>query len=208
MQPEIPIKWPPTIDDIVGIAFSLTVIFFLIGGLPAEGSSANQPSQDPVADTSAEPIVISSGLPIRLRIPKIDVDAALQYVGLTANGEMDVPKDPSNAAWLDTGPRPGEKGTAVIDGHFGWKNDIPAVFDDLTKLQNGDEVYVNDENGATTTFVVREIRVYGANEVASEVFVSSDGKAHLNLITCEGVWNADQKSYSGRLVVFTDKVSS
>jgi len=34
---------------------------------------------------------------------------------------------------------------------------------------------------------------------------SSDAKAHLNLITCEGVWDKVSKSYSKRLVVFTDR---
>ena len=212
MQPEIPIKWPPTIDDIVGIAFSLTIVFFLIHGLPAEGASKNQASsveiqasQDSANVTSAVSIQTGSGLPVRLKIPKINVDAALQYVGLTANGEMDVPEDPSDAAWLDRGPRPGEKGTAVIDGHFGWKNDIPAVFDDLAKLQKGDKLYVEDQNGVSTIFVVREVRAYGATENASDVFTSSDGRAHLNLITCEGVWSKVSQSYSNRLVVFTDK---
>jgi sortase A len=212
VQPEIPIKRPPTIDDIVGIAFSLTIVFFLIHGLPAEGASKNQPSsveilgsQDSANVTSAVSIQTDSGLPVHLKIPRINVDAALQYVGLTANGEMDVPENPSNAAWLDTGPRPGEKGTAIIDGHFGWKNDIPAVFDDLTKLQKGDKIYVEDQNGVTFTFVVREFRTYGTTENASDVFTSSDGKAHLNLITCEGVWSKASQSYSNRLVVFTDK---
>ncbi|PIZ82226.1 MAG: class F sortase, partial [Parcubacteria group bacterium CG_4_10_14_0_2_um_filter_41_6] len=38
-----------------------------------------------------------------------------------------------------------------------------------------------------------------------EVFNSSDGKAHLNLITCTGVWNKEDNAFSERLVVFTDK---
>jgi hypothetical protein len=52
---------------------------------------------------------------------------------------------------------------------------------------------------------VRELRTYGPDEYASAVFRSSDGKAHLNLITCEGTWNSAQKSFSNRLVVFADK---
>jgi len=33
---------------------------------------------------------------------------------------------------------------------------------------------------------------------------SNDGKAHLNLITCAGVWDEVEKSHSSRLVVFAD----
>ena len=148
---------------------------------------------------------VSYGLPVRLTIPKINVDAAVDYVGVTPQGELGVPKGPTNAAWYELGPRPGDKGSAVIDGHFGYKNNIPAVFDKLNILQKGDNIYVLDENGKSAIFVVRELRTYGQSEDSSGIFVSSDGKAHLNLITCQGTWSEAQKSYSNRLVVFADK---
>jgi LPXTG-site transpeptidase (sortase) family protein len=148
---------------------------------------------------------VDPGLPVRLKIPKIGVDAALDYVGLTTHGDMDAPKNPAYAGWYKEGPRPGEKGNSVIDGHFGYRNRIPAVFDNLYKLQKGDKIYVKDKKGATISFVVRESRRYDPEAVASDVFRSNDGLAHLNLITCQGVWNQNQKSYSNRLVVFADK---
>ena len=149
----------------------------------------------------------SVGLPARLEIPKIKVDAALDYVGVTSKGELGVPAGPTNAAWYDQGPSPGQTGNAVIDGHFGYKNHIPAVFDNLHMLQKGDKLYVKDIKGLTTTFVVRQLRTYGPNDYAPAIFRSSDGKAHLNLITCQGDWNQAQKSYSTRLVVFADKAT-
>jgi LPXTG-site transpeptidase (sortase) family protein len=146
-----------------------------------------------------------SGFPVRLKIPKIGVDAAVVHVGVTPEGAMDVPKGPAEVAWFDLGPRPGQAGSAVISGHYGWKDNISAAFDDLHKLQKGDRIYVEDKEGVTTTFVVSRSRMYGQNEDASAVFGSSDGKAHLNLITCSGTWNKAEKSYSNRLVVFADK---
>lgn len=145
------------------------------------------------------------GLPVRLKIPKLNIDAALDYVGITPQGALGVPGGPNDAAWYDQGPRPGQKGDAVIDGHSGWKDNIPAVFDNLHNLQKGDDIYVEDAEGVTTTFVVRAVQTYGRNEADSAVFIPSDGEAHLNLITCEGVWSQAQKSYSNRLVVFADK---
>ena len=79
------------------------------------------------------------------------------------------------------------------------------MFDNLYKLTPGDKIYVEDEKGATTTFVVRESQKYNPNADALKVFISNDGKSHLNLITCEGVWDKVFKSYSKRLVVFADK---
>jgi hypothetical protein len=72
-------------------------------------------------------------------------------------------------------------------------------------MQPGDKLYIKDEKGVVTTFVVRMSRSYDPAADASDVFGSSDGQAHLNLITCEGTWDKAQKSYSDRLVVFADE---
>jgi sortase A len=187
---------------LAGFALGLTLTLHFIFKKPIRSGWA-----PPTASTTAVHVQdkVNVGLPVRLKIPKINVDAALDYVGITSGGDLGVPKGPTDAAWYDLGPRPGEIGNAVIDGHFGWKNNIPAVFDNLHSLQKGDSIYVLDEKGKTVTFVVRELRTYSQNEDDSGVFVSSDGKAHLNLITCQGTWSETQKSYSTRLVVFADK---
>ena len=147
----------------------------------------------------------SPGYPVRIKIPKINIDASLEYVALTSDGALGAPKSPEKAGWYVRGPRPGEKGSAVIDGHFGFKDNLPAVFDNLHKLNPGDKIYTKDDRGSTTAFIVRALREYGQNENASKVFDSNDGKAHLNLITCQGTWDYSQKSFSNRLVVFADK---
>ncbi|MCR4275873.1 MAG: class F sortase [Candidatus Parcubacteria bacterium] len=175
------------------VAFSIIVIF--LPDTTAIGSAG-------IAAVTGQ---ATSSLPVRLKIPAIQVDAAVLPIGLDSGGAMDVPKGPVDVAWFDKGPRPGENGSAVIAGHFGWKENIPAVFDDLSSLRKGDKIYVENDTGEITTFVVRESRLFGEQGNAAEVFSSSDGKAHLNLITCEGVWNKETKSYSERLVVFADK---
>ncbi|MDP9249599.1 MAG: class F sortase [bacterium] len=148
---------------------------------------------------------INLSLPVRLKIPKINIDATVDHVGLAPDGTMDVPNSPENTAWFNLGPRPGEIGSSVIDGHSGLKNNTPAVFDNLYKLQKGNKIYVEDSSGTITTFVVREIRTYKNNEEVPEVFNSSDNQAHLNLITCTGAWNDAEKTRSDRLVIFSDK---
>lgn len=141
----------------------------------------------------------------RLIIPSLNVDASVEYVGLTPLGAMDAPKGPDNVGLFKLGPRPGGKGSAVIAGHSGWKNNTPAVFDNLHKLKKGDKIFFKNRDGSITTFIVREFRSYDPKANAEEVFLSNDGLAHLNLITCEGVWDQVTKSRSERLVVFTDK---
>ncbi len=148
---------------------------------------------------------IISGVPMRLRIPGINVDSGIENVGLAPDGAMDVPKNRDNVGWFNLGSRPGENGAAVMAGHYGRKDGKGSVFDNLYKLRKGDKVYVKDDSGAIISFVVRESRRYDPKADVPEVFSSNDGKSHLNLITCEGVWDAVSKSYSERLVVFTDR---
>jgi len=209
------LKWSFIFVIILGIAFSFIIIFLLMQKLPVEGSSVKASSQplknivDNVKDKNLlDTSVIeqtSPGLPVRLKIPKIKVNAAIEYVGLTSTVAVGVPAGPVKAAWYDLGPRPGEKGNAIIVGHFGWKNNIPAVFDNLSKLRKGDKILVEDDKGVSTSFIVREIKSYHEKAEAMDVFISKDGKQHLNLITCVGVWNKVSKSFSKRLVVFADK---
>lgn len=186
-----------------GFALSATLLSYLVQkSLIQRGSAV--PVQNAVVSLEQEQK--SSGLPVRLKIPRINVDAAVELVGLTSLGAMGAPKGGKNVGWYSAGPYPGDIGSAVIDGHFGrWKNGEGSVFDNLNKLQKGDRLSIEDEKGAIITFVVRESREYDPNADATDVFSSDDGKSHLNLITCEGIWNKVSKSYSQRLVVFTDK---
>jgi sortase (surface protein transpeptidase) len=147
----------------------------------------------------------SIGVPVNIKIPSIKVDAVIEKVGLKTDGSMGVPKQPLDAGWYELGPRPGEIGSAAIDGHVNWYYGATGVFADLRKVKPGDKITVQDDKGAIISFVVRGSRMYAAAADATDVFKSSDGKAHLNLITCDGVWDKNAKQYSKRLVIFADK---
>ncbi len=190
--------------------FSLVFVLFSVrhnSHLPVNKQIQKEPAsiaKEEVVPLKQEPV--SFGLPMHLKIPVINVDSTVLSLGLTPDGAMDVPKGPDDVAWYKLGKRPGENGNAVIAGHHGtWKNGKGSVFDNLNKLVKGDKLYVEDDKGMIASFVVRESRKYDPNADAQEVFDSSDGKVHLNLITCNGVWNKATKSYPERLVVFTDK---
>ncbi len=160
-------------------------------------SSPVPPPTTATADTSA---------PSRLLIPAIGVNAPIGAVGLAADGSMDVPKRPADTAWYALGPRPGEVGSAVIAGHVSWMYSAHAVFAKLHTLKPGDIITVQAGDGKSTSFVVRGIREYDAAADATEVFFSTDGKAHLNLVTCSGTWDQSERQYTERLVVFADEV--
>lgn len=145
---------------------------------------------------------ISQGFPTRLIIPAINVNANIQQLGITSEGEMEIPDNTVYVGWFKFGPRPGEKGSAVIAGHFNGINDEAGVFFNLYQLRKGDNIYVKDDKGTTISFIIRESHIYDPG-YAENVFSQNDS-AHLNLITCDGFWDGTKKSYTKRLVVFAD----
>lgn len=181
---------------ILFIAFSLLLFFHFTRDSNEKSLFQSLMPQSQIA-CKATPV-----LPVRLIIPVINVNAHIQYVGVTSKGEMEVPNNAVDVGWFDLGPRPGERGNSVIAGHFDGKNGEAGVFANLYKLKEGDKLLIEDNKGISTVFVVREKRVYEPG-YANDVFNSSDS-AHLNLITCDGLWDGTKKSYSKRLVVFTD----
>lgn len=151
----------------------------------------------------ATPEVVYSA-PTSLEISKLSISAPTVPVGLTNDNAMDIGKDMEKTAWYKLGPKPGEKGNAVIAGHYGWMNGQGSVFNDLHTLQVGDKISVHDERRLIVNFVVREIRKYNLNDDTADVFRSTDNEAHLNLVTCGGVWDYLRQTYSDRIVVFSD----
>ena len=152
------------------------------------------------------PAAVNYGLPVRLKIPKLAIDAPVTYMGLTKAGAMAVPTGIAEVGWYKNGALPGNKGSAVMAGHIDGPKGQPAVFASLGKLQKGDTLQVVDSNNMTIPFTVREARTYGQDEQPSEVFNAADS-AHLNLITCTGTWDNAQHRFLERLVVFADKSS-
>jgi sortase (surface protein transpeptidase) len=148
-------------------------------------------------------------LPVQLMIPSIGVSTTVQLVGLADDntGAMGVPDTFTDVGWYKYGPRPGMVGSAVIAGHFNGKDTPEAVFYDLRELAIGDTVTVTDENGVSLIFQVVKMRTYAYDEPADAVFVSTDGKVRLNLITCGGNWLQNENLYDQRTVVFTELVS-
>src|SRR6185369_3242697 len=104
-----------------------------------------------------DPGGLPRGLPVRLRIPIIGVDAAIEDAFITADGRMDVPEGSLNVAWFALGTRPGKVGSAVIGGHFGINQGVPFVFYNLDKLKVGEKIYILDDKDDTLAFMVRSI---------------------------------------------------
>lgn len=146
---------------------------------------------------------IQFGIPIRLNIPKLGVTANVEAVALDIKNNMDIPQKVEDVGWYKLGVKPGEKGNAVIDGHYDDVTGAPVVFYNLASLQVGDPIETVDNNGKKLTFIVQKKANYAYNQFPLlEVFGQSNGK-NLNLITCSGTWDKNNKTYADRLVIYS-----
>lgn len=141
--------------------------------------------------------------PVTLRIPRLDIDTDIQQTGVNAKGDMGVPTNYSDVAWYKHGTIPGQRGSAVIDGHVDNGLGLAGVFKNLGKLTRGDDIYVVTKTGRELHFVVEEVVAYPYKLVPLERLFSRTDDARLNLITCGGNWIKAEKTYDERVVVYT-----
>lgn len=143
--------------------------------------------------------------PTRLIIPAIQVNAPIESLGIVANGDLATPTQSpwTDVGWYNGGPRPGERGSAVIDGHLDRPGGYPAVLWRLRDLQPSDEVTVEFSDGTTRHFRVARVAAYPPQDAPlQDIFGNINGN-YLNLITCAGDWIPSEHQTTLRLVVYT-----
>jgi hypothetical protein len=169
-------------------------------------------------------------VPIELHMPTLGVHAQVLGVGVTARGEMDAPQgragDPvwERAFWYRGSAVPGATSTALIAGHASAPNGGTAVFQAIERLHPGDPISVHDtRTGLDVDFAVTELAIYTVDQASSPAVLtriygagpasgewsqpSTDGLAHLTLITCAGSYRSADGTHDHRLVVYAQRVS-
>ena len=185
-----------------GIGAVIALGFYMILGAlspaPARLIVAS-PMESSAITLHAPRIPVIDPTPARLVIPAISVDAAIEARGLDSARNLATPKDYREVAWYSLGPRPGDPGNAVINGHVNWWTG-DAVFTHLSRLRVADEVRVVRADGHAVVFKVSNKRTVDANARIPSLFASSP-ESTLTLITCSGTWNPVTQSDTQRLLV-------
>lgn len=112
------------------------------------------------------------------------------------------------SAWLDASASPGEYGNAIFNGHVSWKK-VAGVFSVLPKMEEGEEIIVEYDDGSTMTFTVTNVDIYGIDDVPETVMSYDTGDSRMTLITCYGEsWNSGLGTRNQRCVVVAKPVDS
>lgn len=145
--------------------------------------------------------------PVRIVIPALGIDTAVEAMGERQDGAMATPTDPDQVAWYSYGAIPGENGSVVMAGHLDKADGSPAIFWELGKLAVGDEIVITDSSGARYRYVVTGQQRYPYHKAPLQAIFGFDLASRLNLITCQGAWDHNRQTYSQRLVVTSELVA-
>lgn len=143
---------------------------------------------------------LNPGIPTRLLIDKIGVDANVEDVGINTLGEMEDPHTALDATWYKLGYLPGALGNAVIAGHYVYQSK-PALFYRLHELAVGDSIMVQNDQRYTLQFRVTDAQHVQADAAPYNEIFGKSSNAQLRLVTCFGKWDKARQRYEERLIV-------
>ncbi|MEV4110772.1 class F sortase [Nonomuraea sp. NPDC049695] len=142
-------------------------------------------------------------VPESIDIPAIDLEAPLMKLGLSKDGEVELPpyEKPKVAGWYSGSAVPGEKGASVIIGHVDTKT-APAVFYRLRQLRKGETVKVERSDGKVVSFKVEAIEQVHKDSFPTRRVYVEDG---LKLVTCGGKFDYAKGEYLDNIIVYASR---
>lgn len=165
-----------------------------------EPRSANVPIWSGLlADTGSEETIF----PVKLRMTSIEVDAPVIATGIDSDsGQMAVPGNVDEVAWYQFGPRPGERGSAVLAAHVDLAGQGPGVFFRLRELAPGDIIEVEFSDGSAQVFRIEARTTYNKDELPLDTIFAREGLPVLTLITCGGSFSESSRRYDSNVVAY------
>lgn len=137
-------------------------------------------------------VVTPADLPARLVMPAIQLDSAIEPMGLVETGgvyEWIAPED--TVGWHDTSALPGQAGNLVLSGHnasLGGK-----VFRNLYRAQVGDRFTIRTGQQAfiyeiAERHILRELFTSRATRQANAAWIGEFPDERVTLVTCHPTW--------------------
>jgi sortase (surface protein transpeptidase) len=139
--------------------------------------------------------------PVRIEIPSIRVDSAIDPMGLNPDGSLQVPTDFARTGYYTGRSRPGDAGPAIVVGHIDDKSG-PAAFYRLRDLRPGAEVRIHRADNSVVIFAVERAKEVSKNAFPTDEVYGPTSDPTLRLITCGGSFDRSTGHYRDNTVVF------
>ncbi|MEV5413860.1 class F sortase [Thermopolyspora sp. NPDC052614] len=148
---------------------------------------------------------VAAVTPQRIDIPSLKLDAPLMKLGLTKEGDVELPpyEKPQMAGWYKNSVVPGERGASVIIGHVDTKK-AAAVFYRLREVRKGAVVKVTRSDGKVARYRVDKVEQIPKNRFPAERVYLEDG---LRLVTCGGTFDWSQHQYRDNIIVYASLIT-
>lgn len=198
------------------MSVGVLLLAFAAGGLWQRYSSTHGESGVPdahavVSDETAKPVEtappadatyrVPADQPRSISLPDIGARGFVQKVGLTAKGAVVAPTNIAFAGWYAGSARPGDEGVALVDGHVQGQYN-PGIFKRLAQLAAGSRFSVEFGDGSQRQFEVVRVDSYPVENAGKHMLQPVAGIARqLNLITCDGPYDAGKQQYANRALV-------
>lgn len=208
------LAWVIVVDGLLSLLIGGALLLYRSPAAPASQTapnvnvgpnlSAEKPDLQMITNHTAPP-----DQPKYINIPAIGVQQVRIFsMGLLPNSAIKTPSNIYDAGWYDASAKPGKPGVMFVFGHVS-SNENNGIFRDLKKLNTGNEVLVVGGDDKTYRYEVTGQASYAADQVdMSKILSPASGAAELNLMTCDGKYDAKTQTFSKRLVVFTRLVQS
>ena len=171
---------------------------------PPAGAAVRAPQTVPLQATpqfAVGPVApVSGGVPTELRLAG-RLRVSLDPVGVSADGNVEIPGDPAHAGWWAAGSAPGDPaGSTVLVGHLDSGTRGLGAFAALLDVSLGDEVQIVDASGAVFRYAITGRQQVSKAALPASVF-SREGTPRLVLITCGGRFDPRTHHYDDNIIV-------
>jgi LPXTG-site transpeptidase (sortase) family protein len=137
-------------------------------------------------------------------LPTINARARVLSVGINSKGKIDATKNVNDAAWYDGSAKPGQEGQVFINGHTAFTSAYKAAFDDLPKLQIGDQIIIERGDGKQIYYRVVNNETTSADKVDMKKILNVPDNATrgLTLMSCTGKFNYRTQASDTRVIIY------
>ena len=164
----------------------------------SKGFSENQPST-----ASINSYKVAADLPKILKIPSLGTLARIKRVGVDDKNQVGSPQNVFDVGWYEGSSKPGQPGAVFIDGHVLGPTK-GGIFANLKNIKTGALITIIMGDNKEYTYKVAATEVSQADAVDMNKMLRSydSSKQGLNLMTCNGTYLKDKKTYDKRFIVY------
>ena len=140
--------------------------------------------------------------PTGLTIESIAVDVAIEPLSIGVDGELQMPKDPSEVGWWQA---PHVSGPIVVVGHVDSYTG-PAAFFRVRALEPGDPIKLAFDDGGSRQYAVTRVEQVRKTAFPTKAVYQSDPNG-IRLVTCGGHFDRKTGHYDDNFIVYAMPVS-